>query len=30
MLLAELDLTVALTGHTSPGELDRAALARRD
>jgi hypothetical protein len=28
MLLAELDLTVALTGHTRPGELDRSALAR--
>ena len=28
MLLAELDLTVALTGHTSPGELDRGVLAR--
>jgi lactate 2-monooxygenase len=28
MLVAELDLTVALTGHTSPGKLDRSVLAR--
>ena len=26
MLLAELDLTLALSGHTSPAALDRAAL----
>jgi hypothetical protein len=28
MLLAELDLTMALSGHTRPSELDRSALAR--
>ncbi len=28
MLLAELDLTMALSGYRSPEELDRAALAR--
>jgi lactate 2-monooxygenase len=28
MLLAELDLTLALTGYSSPAELDRAALER--
>jgi isopentenyl diphosphate isomerase/L-lactate dehydrogenase-like FMN-dependent dehydrogenase len=28
MLLAELDLTMALSGYTRPGELDRAALVR--
>ena len=28
MLLAELDLTFALSGYTSPDELDRSALAR--
>ena len=29
MLLAELDLTMALSGHTRPGDLDRSALADR-
>jgi isopentenyl diphosphate isomerase/L-lactate dehydrogenase-like FMN-dependent dehydrogenase len=28
MLLAELDLTMALSGYTRPSELDRSALAR--
>jgi lactate 2-monooxygenase len=28
MLLAELDLTLALSGYTRPGEVDRSALAR--
>ena len=28
MLLAELDLTLALSGYTSPAELDRSALTR--
>jgi lactate 2-monooxygenase len=28
MLLAELDLTMVLTGNMSPGELDRSALVR--
>ena len=27
-LLAELDLTLALCGHTTPAQLDRAALTR--
>jgi hypothetical protein len=26
MLLAELDLTLALSGHATPAELDRAVL----
>ena len=29
MLLAELDLTMALSGHTRPADLDRSALAGR-
>ncbi len=29
MLLAELDLTMALSGYSCPDELDRSALARR-
>jgi hypothetical protein len=28
MLLAELDLTLALSGYTKPSELDREALDR--
>jgi isopentenyl diphosphate isomerase/L-lactate dehydrogenase-like FMN-dependent dehydrogenase len=28
MLLADLDLTMALSGYRSPGELDRSALRR--
>ena len=28
MLLAELDLTMALSGHTRPAELNRDALVR--
>jgi hypothetical protein len=30
MLLAELDLTLALSGHSTPAELDRGALIRSD